>query len=157
MSTYKVAWNASTKVATILMVGEAIPSGSINAGNFDHNDDPDDELGIDENHVLYHHVRDLLYKQGFTDMAIATIRGGITSISIRPTEAVTLTAAKPTHQLSIVKVPDFASGSPTWTSSDPTKATVNASGLVTRVANGTTTITANLGGRTATKVVTVTS
>jgi hypothetical protein len=42
----------------------------------------------------------------------------------------------------------------TWTSSNPSFATVNASGLVTGVQNGTVTITARAGGQTATAIVT---
>lgn len=42
-----------------------------------------------------------------------------------------------------------------WASSDPTKATVNATGLVTAVADGTTTISASFGGKTGSTVATI--
>lgn len=44
----------------------------------------------------------------------------------------------------------------TWSSSDPTKATVSTTGLVTGVAAGTTVITAGYGGKSAQKTFTVT-
>lgn len=43
-----------------------------------------------------------------------------------------------------------------WSTSDATKATVDAAGLVTRVATGSATITANYAGRSNTRTVTVT-
>lgn len=86
------------------------------------------------------------------------------SIVITPT-TVTLTVAAPTQQLVVTKttlaaasvvVTPAASGT-TYVSSDPTKATVSAAGLVTRVANGTTTITAKNGSKSDTQLVTVTA
>jgi len=79
----------------------------------------------------------------------------------------TITVASPTVQLTANQL-SLPSGTVVWTSSDPTKATVNAStGLVTRVANGTTNITATVtrstGGKnagivtTGVAVITVTS
>ena len=61
MAAMKIAYNATTKVATILPVATALPGGTTNIGTFNHDDDPADALGIDENHVYYHHVRDALY------------------------------------------------------------------------------------------------
>ncbi|QHJ81339.1 MAG: hypothetical protein [Bacteriophage sp.] len=64
-----------------------------------------------------------------------------TSITIAP-DVVTLTVADPTQQLTPTVLPDNASNKGvTYVSSDPTKATVSDTGLVTRVANGTTNIT----------------
>jgi len=64
-----------------------------------------------------------------------------TSITIAPA-VVTLTVAAPTQQLTPTVLPANASNKGvTYVSSDPTKATVSATGLVTRVANGTTNIT----------------
>lgn len=65
----------------------------------------------------------------------------VTSITIAPA-TVTLTVAAPTQQLTPTVLPANASNKGvTYVSSDPTKATVSATGLVTRVANGTTNIT----------------
>lgn len=66
-------------------------------------------------------------------------------------------AALATRQLTATVLPSGAVQTGTWTSSDPTKATVNSSGLVTGVAAGSTTITftSTDGGFTATCVITV--
>lgn len=64
-----------------------------------------------------------------------------------------------TAQLTVTPTPADASNTDiaTWVSSDPTKATVSATGLVTGVAAGTTTITATSedGAKTATRLITV--
>lgn len=62
-----------------------------------------------------------------------------------------------TAQLSATLSPEGSLGTITWTSSDESVATVDASGLVTAVAGGTCTITATVGGslKTATCSVTV--
>lgn len=84
----------------------------------------------------------------------------VTSITIAPA-TVTLTVAAPTQQLTPTVLPaNAADKGVTYTSSDPTKATVSATGLVTRVANGTTniTVTAKDGsGVNAVRLVTVTA
>lgn len=133
-----------------------------------------------ENHVLWHHVRGALYKtssvtglpvtdhlvfpNNITDMADITLSidtdyVALTGIAITPTEASTLTVAAPTVQLAITKTPTNASnGVVTWTTSNAAVATVSATGLVTRVANGSATITATSqdGSKTATKAITCT-
>lgn len=62
-----------------------------------------------------------------------------------------------TQQLTVARTPLNASGTVTYASSDATKATVSATGLITAVAVGSATITATLGGKTDTCVVTVTA
>ena len=73
----------------------------------------------------------------------------------------TLTVAASTAQLVPTVLPaDATEKGVTYTSSDPTKATVSATGLVTRVANGTATITATAkdgSGVVGTKLVTTTA
>lgn len=73
MSTFQVAFNNTTKVATVQPVNDALPGGSINIGQFDHVSDPDDQLegmvGVPDNHVIYHHVRELLYKRSAANPA----------------------------------------------------------------------------------------
>lgn len=91
------------------------------------------------------------------------------SKSLALTGTQTVTAGAPTSQLTAtltqldagtVDVTAAVAGT-VYVSSDPTKATVSTGGLVTRVANGTTTITAtnttNGRVRTATRVITVTA
>lgn len=85
-------------------------------------------------------------------------------VSIAITPSTVSIAAAATQQLTVTATQVdggtanvAASASTLYTSSDPTKATVSATGLVTGVAAGTTTITARYLGRTATKLVTVTA
>lgn len=63
MAQFKVAYNRLTKVATVLASGGAIPAGSNAVGTFEHADvEPAlKDLEFDTNHVLYQHVRDILY------------------------------------------------------------------------------------------------
>ncbi len=80
-----------------------------------------------------------------------------TSVSVTPATASIAVAA--TQQLSALDSNGtIVTSAVTWSSSDPTKATVNASGLVTGVAAGSATITATyLGDLTDTSVITVTA
>lgn len=183
MAQYQIAFNIATYVATIQMKGDALPAGSKKIGEFTHADiEPSiNDLEFDVNHVLWQHVRDALYHtrasdgvsvpgtlqfpNNITDMAKVKLvldvdYVALTGIAITPGTAVTLTVAAPTAQLGITKTPANASnGAVTWTSSDPTKATVSATGLVTRVANGNVTITATSedGAKVATKAITITA
>ncbi len=78
----------------------------------------------------------------------------VESITLDKTEA-TLTAAGQTVTLTATVLPEKADQTVTWTSSDPTKATVE-NGVVTAVANGTATITATaVNGMHAAALVTV--
>ncbi|MNN64072.1 Bacterial Ig-like domain (group 2) [compost metagenome] len=78
-----------------------------------------------------------------------------------PAPDITLTVAAPTFQLVPTVLPaDATRPAVTYVSSDPTKATVDADGLVTRVANGTTNITVSAtdgSGETVVKLVTCTA
>ncbi|WFZ22211.1 Ig-like domain-containing protein [Citrobacter portucalensis] len=81
----------------------------------------------------------------------------VTGATVAPTTA--NIAAGATQQLTATVAPaDATDKSGAWSSSDQTKATVNASGLVTGVATGTATITFTTtdGGKTANCAVTVT-
>lgn len=82
----------------------------------------------------------------------------VASVSVTP--ATSTGAVASTVQLTANVLPtDATDKTGTWTSSDPTKATVNSSGLVTRVAVGTATITftSNDGAKTGTSAITVTA
>lgn len=82
----------------------------------------------------------------------------VASVSVTP--ATSTGAVASTVQLTANVLPtDATDKTGTWTSSDPTKATVNSSGLVTRVAVGTATITftTNDGAKTGTSAITVTA
>lgn len=172
MSTFQIAYNATTKTATVQADGDVLPDGSIDIGSFDH-DEETDPLGEDVNHVFFHHVRDALYKRsvanpanvGFwpdniTDMASITIVIdtvlAVTGVTMTPATVEVEEGA--TTQLTVVIAPEEATDQGvTYVSSDPTKATVSATGLVTGVAAGETTITVTTddGSFTDTTVVTV--
>ena len=77
MAVHKVAWNAGTRTATILLNAAALPAGSVSIGTYEHHEDnTKDPLETKQNHVHYHHVRDLLYKQKIEDMQSVTIVRG---------------------------------------------------------------------------------
>lgn len=76
----------------------------------------------------------------------------VLSVNISPS-SITLNAIGNTSQLTATTVPEGANV--TWTSSNPSVATVSDSGLVTSVAWGNATITATAGDKTATCSVTV--
>ncbi len=168
MANYQIAYNKAVKKAVIQSLGDALPANEastayVNIGTFEHADVEAAiaDLEFDVNHVFYQHVRDALYKrsaanpavtamfpENITDMAGITILQDTTYVAlvsfVLAPDPVTLTVASPTQQLSVTPTPGGASNIAiaSWVSSDPTKATVSATGLVTRVANGTTTITA---------------
>lgn len=84
----------------------------------------------------------------------------VDSITV-PGAAITLTAAAPTFQLVPTVLPANATNKGVnYTSSTPANVTVSATGLVTRVANGTSTITIaakDASGKSVTKLVTATA
>lgn len=82
---------------------------------------------------------------------------GVATVSIDVTPATSSRTVGQTQQLTVARTPLNASGAVTYASSDATKATVSATGLITAVAVGSATITATLGGKTDTCVVTVTA
>lgn len=178
MPNYQVAFNNTTKTATIQAKGDALPGGSVKIGEFEHaNVEANiNDLEFDVNHVFYHHVRDLLYKRSaanpantamfpnnITDMAGIKIEQDVTYValvSINIGADAGVNVAGPTHQIVVTPTPGDASNTAvTYVSSNPAVATVSPTGLVTRVANGTTNITATSvdGGHTDVKVITATT
>lgn len=86
MPTLKVAFNKTTKVATVLDASGSVPSGSVEIGTFVHPD-----ATYPDSYVIYHGVRDLLYKRdkadpsqpgfwpdNYTDMQSVTITNSAT-------------------------------------------------------------------------------
>lgn len=138
----QIAFNATTKVVKLQMPGDTPGAGFEDLGDVDHQSGTD-PLGVTaaDNHVLFHHVRDLLYKEGELDMQSAPITGDrVTSIDVTP--ATDTLAALETQQLTVAYTPATAyNRRVTYESSDVTKATVSAAGLVTGVATGSATIT----------------
>lgn len=66
MPTLKVAFNKTTKVATVLDASGSVPSGSVAIGTFEHPD-----ATYPDSLVIYHGVRDLLYKSKKDDPGVA--------------------------------------------------------------------------------------
>lgn len=62
MPTLKVGFNKTTNVATVLDAGGSIPAGSVEVGTFVHPD-----ATYPDSLVIYHGVRDLLYKRSAKD------------------------------------------------------------------------------------------
>lgn len=158
MATTQIAYNATTKVVKLQMPGDAPGDGFVDLGDVVHPDEVD-VLEWSGNHVLYHHVRDELYKEGEQNMQAVTITGDrVTGLSIAPdTSAKTVGQ---TQQLTPTFTPATAyNRNLSYVSSDVEIATVDASGLITAVAAGEATITATStdGGFTDTCVVTVTA
>lgn len=166
MANYQVSYNAATKLATIQAKGDAPPAGSTKLGEFKH-DDVQDGLGasnIHDNHVFYHHVQDLLYRAaGEQNMQAVTIQQDMTYTAVtgitRTSAATATIAVGATYQFTKTIAPGGASNTNvTYTSSNPARATVSSTGLVTGVATGaaaTITATTDDGGFTATAAITV--
>ena len=66
MPTLKIAFNKTTNVATVLDAGGSVPAGSVEVGTFEHPD-----ATYPDSYVIYHGVRDLLYKRSAKDPAVA--------------------------------------------------------------------------------------
>jgi len=79
MARKQVAWDAVTRTATVQDYGAVLPGGATNAGDFYHDEtagDADKEgdlVGHNGSHVMYHHVRDVMYENNVLDMANVTI------------------------------------------------------------------------------------
>lgn len=88
----------------------------------------------------------------------AVIQEATASISMLPATATIDVSDASTQQLAVTNAAgDDVTADATYVSSDPTKATVSAAGLVSPVAAGSATITATYAGKTDTTVVTVTA
>ena len=161
MTQFTIYYKVSTKTVRCVQATLAAPVGFTSLGTVKH-DDVDDPLGVVDNHVMYHHVRDKLYGVGYLDPSAWTIHIDkvIAVDRVNLTPATLTIAALATSQLTKQVLPSDATvQTVTYASSNPAKATVNSTGLVTGVAAGTTTITVTTtsGAKTDTCVVTVTS
>ena len=159
----QVAYDQLTGSAVVQNGGEAAPAEHTVVGTFTH-PNPDDLLGPDVNHVLYHHVRDVLYFEDEWNMQRVTITSevvvpvAVTGVTLEPSTVSVAVAA--TSQLTATVAPANATDQTVAYASDTEAvATVDAAGLVTGVAVGTATITVTTtdGAFTDTTVVTVTA
>ena len=154
MASYKTYYKAATKHVKVLRATDTAPgNGFVSIKDFTYR--------TGDSYLPYHYVRDAMYAVGNLDMSKIVIDGvdeiaNVTAISVSPATAAL--APTGTQQLTVTFTPTTPDNTTvTYTSSDETKATVNASGLITAVADGEATITATSadGGFTDTCVVTV--
>lgn len=66
MATYDVNLRLEGWIVHIHPTGTALAPDFVNIGQYEHPED--DVLGPEVNHVIWHHVRDLLYRAGHLDM-----------------------------------------------------------------------------------------
>lgn len=143
MSRFQVAYRASDKHALIQKYGDDTISGHTNIGNFYHAGGGTDVLGDAGSHVLFHDVQKLLYTAGEQNMQAVTIDyNELVSIDATAADVAMNTSSDTTEQISVAFTPaDASNRTVTYSSSDPAKATVSSTGLITAVAAGTAIIT----------------
>jgi len=165
MTTLQASYNPTTKVVTVQQQGDTIPQNSVAIGTFDH-PDPVYPGSV----VIFHGVRDLLYKRkpngtaGFwpdniTDLQnISIVQDDVIElVSLEMSPASLALAVGATDQLTAEKTPVKGIGTIVWSTDDPAVATVSDDGEVTAVGAGTANITATVGTITASAEVTVTA
>lgn len=170
MPTLVVGFNATTRDATVVEQGTALPAGSINIGTFVHPDET-----YPDSLVIYHGVRDLLYKRSHANPAqtamfpdnitdMNRIRIVSTLLPAVPVDAIYIAEKNPqvevgsTLSLTISFSPTTATNRKlVFSSSNEAVATVSDAGVITGVAAGNTSITVKSedGGKQASTVVTV--
>ena len=153
---YRINYHAASKLIRLESGSGSAPAaisggGYTSLGTFRHDNDAEASMGLNgmqglaDNHVLYHHVQDALYKQGVQDMQSVKIYvDRPRSISIG---AGTLNVAVGANSapLNVTATPSGATDKEVvYTSSDTAKATVNEKGVVHGVAAGNAVITAKL-------------
>lgn len=137
--------------ATVLRVGEPIQDGTIMTAVFKVKDSAKGAIKFDsESEMLTGDYVDVPRTTSYDDVNVVV---PVTGIALDQTE---LTLAKGTsYDLTAEVTPADAGAEVLWTSSAPSIATVNASGTVTAMGNGTATITAKAGNMVASCIVTV--
>lgn len=160
MTRHTVAYKASTKQALVQMYGDALPGGYADVGNYYHNGGGTDTIApTKDSHRMFHHVQELLYKQGEQNMqAVKIVFNYLTGITATAADVAMNLTTDTTEQINVTFAPTNASNrTVTYASSDPTKATVSDTGLITAVGAGTAviTVTSEEGGWTSQVTVTV--
>ena len=160
MASFKIYWKAATKQVKVIRNGDTAPGGYTLIKTVDHS--------AGEGDVIYHHVRDALYDltpsvQNMQEIDIVSFDEviNVSAISVSPATVTLDTSDNATQKLTVTFTPTTPDNTNvTYTSSDITKATVTASGIITTAGvtgTGQVTITATSqdGGFTDTCVVTV--
>ena len=167
---YRINWHAATHRVFLETGANSAPAaigraGMSNLGTFEHNNETEESTGLGgmqgfaDNHAVFHHVQDMLYKQSVQDMQrIKIFIDHPRSISIG-SGTLTVAVGADSAPFSVTVTPSKATNKKVvYTSSDETKATVNEKGVVHGVAAGSVVITARLksdGTISATRNVTV--
>ena len=145
MATKKVAWNATTRVATVLLTATALPGGSVEAGQYTH-PDPTDAISLSQySHVTFQHVQEILYKfVGVQDMQSVKIVDDTivkaTSVTVAP--ATLLGQVGSLIQLTPTVLPSGTDDKRvTYSSDNALVAEVSEKGLVLLTGAGETNIT----------------
>ena len=153
---YRMNWHAATRRVLLESGANSAPAaiggaGMTNLGTFEHDNEAEESTGLNgmqglaDNHVLFHHVQDVLYKQGVQDMQSVKIYvDRPRSISIG-TGTLNVAVGANSAPLNVTVTPSGATNKEVvYTSSDTAKATVNEKGVVHGVAAGNAVITAKL-------------
>lgn len=153
---YRINYHAASKTVRLESGSGAPPAaigtgGYVSLGTFRHDNEAEVATVIAgmqtfaDNHVLFHHVQEALYKAGQQDMqAVKIFIDGTRVISIG-TGTLNVAVGADSAPLAVTATPAGATDKEvTYTSSAPTKATVNEKGVVHGVAAGTAVITAKL-------------
>jgi Big-like domain-containing protein len=170
MTTLQIAYSAAASAVQVQTLGDTLAGGYTKIGEIPRTSvaDPLGQLpagfqsGHDKQSVLFHHVRKALYSVGVLDtsrvpITVDTTYTAETGMTISPATATKAHGA--TQQITPTFTPTTPSDTRViYTTSDATKATVDANGLVTTIAAGTVTITATSdeGDFTGTCVITIT-
>ena len=167
---YRINWHAATHRVLLETGTNSAPAaiggtGMTNLGTFEHDNDSEKSTGINgmqglaDNHVVFHQVQDVLYKQGVQDMqSVKIFIDHPRSISIG-TGTLSVAVGADSAPLTVTTTPAGATDKKVvYTSSNEAVATVNENGVVHGVAAGSAVITATLNSDetiTATRNVTV--
>lgn len=168
MALFNLGYNGTTRVAPITLAPDALPGGAVSLGQFEYADGDID--------TMYHHVRDALYGRSaadpsqtaghpfnIIDMQGVSIERHGPGILAEYITAPAVTVAPLATQAIVLTYQPMATVATnahfTFVSANPAVATVNASGVVTGVAAGSTTVTATRtnGGMSVVIPVTVTA
>lgn len=142
MTIYQVAFKKFSSVRAEVQIqpqGAALPAGSgwVDAGDINH--DAHAAKGAD---VILHDIRDAVFKQGWTDLSNLKINWDV--ISVNAGQDFNLGVGKTfdlKRQATVVPASGTVNKGLNYVSATPAKATVDANGIVTGVATGTSVIT----------------